>query len=173
MLSSLDTSIQLERVSLSCTFSTPCRPPPIPKLHHPTLPVAISANEPGKIPGARRTSGTRKSRPRKTNIKGKWPKTNIISFHTLFTTRKEDSFDVYKDFARWIVHTEHLFISWYAVLDVRLKLDAEDYEDKEEYVQYSHCMHAYHYFVFQVYERFSYQSRCVSTTAQGTPSIHM
>jgi hypothetical protein len=37
------------------------------------------------------------------------------------------------------VHTEHLFISWYAVLDVGLKLDAEDYEDKEEYVQYVHC----------------------------------
>ena len=70
----------------------------------------------------------------------------------------EDSFNVYKDFARWIVHTEHLVISWYAVLDVGLKLDAEDYEDKEEYVQYSHCMHAYPYFLFQVYEKFLYQS---------------
>jgi hypothetical protein len=100
---------------------------------------------------------------------------NTVVFHThYFTARKEkdeDSFDVYKDFARWIVRTEHLFISWYAVLDVGLKLDAEDYEDKEEYVQYSYCMHAYHYFVFQVYEKFSYRSCCLSTTAQGTPAI--
>jgi hypothetical protein len=46
--------------------------------------------------------------------------------------KDEDSFDVYKDFAQWIVHTEHLFILWYTVLDVRLKLDVEDYEDKDE-----------------------------------------
>ena len=44
------------------------------------------------------------------------------------------TFDVYKDFVRWITRTEHLFISWYAVLDVGLKLDAEDYEDKDKYV---------------------------------------
>jgi hypothetical protein len=100
---------------------------------------------------------------------------NTVVFHAhYFTDRKEkdeDSFDIYKDFARWIVRTEHLFISWYAVLDVGLKLDAEEYEDKEEYVQYSHCMHADHYFLFQVYEKFSCRSRCLSTTAQGTPSI--
>ena len=59
---------------------------------------------------------------------------NTIVFHTHFKAKKDDLFDVYKDFARWIVHTEHLFISWYAILDVRLKLDVEDYEDKEEYV---------------------------------------
>ena len=57
------------------------------------------------------------------------------------------------------------------VLDVGLKLDAEDYEDKEEYVQYSHCMHAYHYFLCQVYEKFSYWSHGLLTTAQETPSI--
>jgi hypothetical protein len=76
---------------------------------------------------------------------------DTVVFHAhYFMARKEkdeDPFDVYKEFARWIVRTEHLFISWYAVLDVRLKLDAEDYEDKEEYVQYVHCMCAYHCFL--------------------------
>jgi hypothetical protein len=50
-------------------------------------------------------------------------------------------------------------------------VDAEDYEDKEEYVQYAHCMHTYHYFLFQAYEKFSYRSCCLLTTAQGTRSI--
>ena len=68
------------------------------------------------------------------------------------------------------MHTEHLFISWYA-LDVGLKLDAEDYEDKNEYIQYSHCMRTYRYLRFQVYEKFSYQGRGLLTTAQETPSI--
>ena len=61
---------------------------------------------------------------------------NTVVFHTdYFTARKEkdkDSSNVYKDFAKWIVCTEHLFILWYAILDVGLKLDVEDYEDKEE-----------------------------------------
>jgi len=65
--------------------------------------VAISINKLRQIPGARRTSGTRKSRPRKTDTKGKWFKVNTIVFHThYFTAREEqdeDSFDIYKDFA--------------------------------------------------------------------------
>jgi hypothetical protein len=77
---------------------------------------------------------------------------------SLFTARKEkeDSFDLYKEYAQWIMRTEHLFISWYAVLDVGLKLDAEDYEDKEKYIQSSYCMRTYPYFLCQVYEKFSY-----------------
>jgi len=92
------------RLSLSITFSTPCHPPSIPNLHHPTLPAAISVNELRQIPGARRTSRTRKSRPRKTDIKGKWPKVNTVVFHTHYFMAKkeqdEDLFDIYKDFAQ-------------------------------------------------------------------------
>jgi hypothetical protein len=87
-------------------------------------------------------------------------------------TEKDDlPFDVYKDFARWITRTEHLFISWYAVLDVGLKLDAEDYKDKEKYVEYAHCMHSFIPFL-QVYETISGRSCYLSTTAQATHSIH-
>ena len=72
------------------TFSTPCHPPPIPNLRHPTLLVAISINKPRKIPEARSTSGTRKSRQRKTSTKSKWPKMNTFVFHThYFIARKE------------------------------------------------------------------------------------
>ena len=52
------------------------------------------------------------------------------------------------------MHTEHLFISWYTILDVGLKLDTEDYDDKEEYIQYSYCMHAYPYFFFRFMKSF-------------------
>ena len=148
------------------TFFTPCHLPLIANLSHPTLLVAISANELRKIPGARRTSW-----PRKTNTESKSQvlKLNTTVFHGTDRKEKDEGFDIYKDFARWIVHTEHLFISWYAVLDVGLKLDAEDYEDKDEYVWFFHSIHAYHY--FQVYEKFFCWSCCLSTTAQGTPSI--
>ena len=63
-------------------------------------------------------------------------KSNSVVFDAHYsiarTEKDEDSFDIYKEYARWIVHSKHLFISWYAMLDVRLKLDAEDYEDKDE-----------------------------------------
>jgi hypothetical protein len=52
------------------------------------------------------------------------PKSDTVVFDAhYFTASKEkgeDSFDVYKEYARWIVRTEHLFISWYAVPDVGL-----------------------------------------------------
>ena len=57
--------------------------------------------------------------------------------YILITVRLDehkDSFTDYKDFARWIIRSEHLFISWYTVLDVGLKADAEDYDDDDRYV---------------------------------------
>ena len=65
------------------------------------------------------------------------PKDTIVFDAYYFMASKEkdeDLFDIYKEYARWIVRSEHLFISWYAMLDVGLKLDAEDYEDKDEYI---------------------------------------
>ena len=65
------------------TISTPCCPPPIWKHCHPTLPVAISTNEPKKIPGLRRrTSRTTKSNLRKTNTGSKWAQNSTVVSYT-------------------------------------------------------------------------------------------
>jgi hypothetical protein len=86
--------------------------------------------------------------------KGSKKHQKLVSSHsnlacTLITVRLDehkDSFADYKDFARWIIRSEHLFVSWYTVLDVGLKADAEDYDVNDRYVschQYIYLTHPF------------------------------